>query len=274
MRLKRARTGFLPLFFCFAASGVLLAQADNAAITYGNYRKIHSKVLGEDRTLLIRLPADYDKSGKAYPVLYKLDGDKEISLQTFSTLDYLVDMTDKVPDHIVVGIENTDRTRDMNPDRGAVNFIQFIKTELILFIDKNYRTSGFKILGGESASSMFALYSFLKEPALFDAYLLSSFGLYNESQAAYFTNELGKNQYLKKVGKKYIFVANGRKDAYDRDGSITKRGAQFLESLKQTVPASVQIKSVYYDDEGHVPFPSTYDGLRWIYSCEKAATKK
>jgi enterochelin esterase-like enzyme len=204
MRLKRARTGFLPLFFCFAASGVLLAQADNAALTYGNYRKIHSKVLGEDRTLLIRLPADYDKSGKAYPVLYKLDGDKEISLQTFSTLDYLVDMTDKVPDHIVVGIENTDRTRDMNPDRGAVNFIQFIKTELILFIDKNYRTSGFKILGGESASSMFALYSFLKEPALFDAYLLSSFGLYNESQAAYFTNELGKNQYLKKVGKKYI----------------------------------------------------------------------
>jgi hypothetical protein len=38
-----------------------------------------------------------------------------------------------------------------------------------------------------------ALYSFLKEPALFDAYLLSSFGLFNESQAKYFASELGKN---------------------------------------------------------------------------------
>jgi len=54
---------------------------------------------------------------------------------------------------------------------------------------------------------------------------------------------------------------------YDPDGT------QFLESLKQTVPATVLIKTKYYDDEGHVPFPSIYDGLRWIYSNEKAATK-
>jgi uncharacterized protein len=274
MKLVSGKTALSVLYLLFvAAPAISFAQADNSAITYGNYRKIHSKALGEDRTLLIRLPADYEKSGKAYPVLYKLDGDREISLQTFSTLDYLVDMTDRVPDHIVVGIENTDRTRDMNPDRGAVNFIQFIKAELIPFIEKNYRTSGFKVLGGESASSMFALYSFLKEPALFDAYLLSSFGLFNQSQAAYFTEELRKNQDLKTVGKKCVFVANGRKDSYDRDGSIAKRGAQFLDSLKQTVPASVSIKNTYYDDEGHVPFPSTYDGLRWIYSCEKPATK-
>ena len=274
MKLVSGKTALSVLYLLFlAAPAISFAQSDNAAITYGNYRKIHSKVLGEDRTLLIRLPADYEKSGQAYPVLYKLDGNREISLQAFSTLNYLVDMTDKVPDHIVVGIENTDRTRDMNPDRGADNFVQFIKTELTPFIDKNYRTSGFKVLDGQSASAMFALYSFLKEPALFDAYLLSSFGLFNENQAAYFMNELGKNRDLRKVGKKCLFVANGKKDAYDRDGSIAKRGALFLDSLKQTVPASVLMKSTDYDDEGHVPFPSTYDGLRWIYSCEKSAIK-
>jgi hypothetical protein len=84
----------------------------------------------------------------------------------------------------------------------------------------------------------------------------------------------GNSQDLKRVGKKCIFVANWRKNAYDRDGSIAKRGAQFLDSLKQTVPASVSMRSTYYDDEGHVPFPSTYDGLRWIYSCERPATKQ
>ena len=97
--------------------------------------------------------------------------------------------------------------------------------------------------------------------------------MFNQSQAAYITDEVAKNQDIKKVEKKCLFVANGKKDAYDRDGSIAKRGAQFLDSLKQTIPASVSIKSTYYDDEGHVPFPSTYDGLRWIYSCEEAATK-
>ena len=120
---------------------------------------------------------------------------------------------------------------------------------------------------------MFAAYSFLRQPALFDAYILSSFGLYRESLATRFENELKDNQDLKKVGKKYLFVANGKQDRLDPDGTITKRGEQFLESLKQTVPATVLLKYKVYDDEGHVPFPSIYDGLKWIYSEEKALTK-
>ncbi len=242
-------------------------------VTCGNYRTIHSKVLGEDRTLLVHLPGDYGKSDKKYPVLYKLDGEKGGFLQTFSAASYLFDMTEKAPDPIIVGIESTDRYRDMGPDKGADNFIQFIKAELIPFVDKNYRTNNFRILCGQSLSSLFALYSFLKEPTLFDAYVLSSFGLYKESLADLFERELRGNQDLREVGKKYLFVANGRKDAYDPDGSIAKRGAQFLTSLEQSVPKSVLIKSKYYDDEGHVPFPSFYDGLRWIYSCEKTTAR-
>jgi predicted alpha/beta superfamily hydrolase len=248
-------------------AGFLCAQTDNAPISYGNYRRMESKALGEVRTLLIRLPADYDTSGRTYPVLYKLDGDRDISLQTFSTLNYLVDMTDKVPDHIVVGIQNTDRNRDMTPDRGADNFIHFLKAELIPFIDKTYRTNGFRVLCGQSLSSLFAAYSFLKQPALFDAYLLSSFGLYKADLAVLFEKEL-KNQDLAKVGRRYLYVANGKQDAYDPDGSVAERGARFLESLRRVAPPSVLIRSKYYDDEGHVPFPSIYDGLRWIYSHE------
>ena len=103
-------------------AGFLCAQTDNAPITYGNYRTIQSKTLGEARTLLVRLPADYDKSGKTYPILYKLDGNTDVALQAFSALDYLVDMTDKVPDHIVVGIQNTDRNRDMTPGGPIISF--------------------------------------------------------------------------------------------------------------------------------------------------------
>ena len=157
----------------------------------------------------------------------------------------------------------------MGPEQGANNFIQFIKTELIPFIDISYRTNGFRILCGQSASSVFALYGFLKQPDLFDGYVFSSLGLYNESLLVLFENELNKNQELKKIGRKYLYVANGKLDSYDPDGSITTRGMLFLESLIRTVPQSVLVESRVYPDEGHVPYPSVYDGLKWIYSHEK-----
>jgi predicted alpha/beta superfamily hydrolase len=265
MKSLFCRIGILTVML---GGGTLFAQTDNSPITCGTYRKIHSTILGEDRTLLIRLPEDYGNSDKKYPVLYKLDGDQGNFLQAFAAAYYLFDWMDKAPDPIIVGIENTkgNRGRDLEPEKGADNFLQCIKAELIPFVETHYRTNGFRSVAGQSASSCFALYSFLKQPALFDAYLLSSFGLHNESRAALFEKELKANQDLKKLGKKYVFVANGKRDSYDPDGSRTKRGEQFLESLKKTVPETVLIRQRMYDDEGHVPFPTIYDGLKWIYS--------
>jgi predicted alpha/beta superfamily hydrolase len=254
---------------CLSSAHILWAQVDGSSITCGNYRTLHSNVLGEDRTLLIRLPEDYGKSDKKYPVLHKLDGEQGNFLHALSAANYLFDWKG-APDPIIVGIANTDRGRDMGPARGADNFIRFLKDELIPFIDKSYRTDGFRIVCGQSFSSMFAAYAFLKQPTLFDAYVLSSFGLYDESLGARFETELKKRD-LGTVGKKYLFVANGKRDTYDPDGTITARGARFLESLRRAAPASVSIKAKDYDDEGHVPFPSIYDALRWIYSGEKAA---
>jgi hypothetical protein len=259
-------TFFTLLLYCSTAISSLFAQTDNASITCGNYRKIYSNVLHEERILLISLPEDYGKSDKTYPVLFKLDGDKENFLQAFSAAFYLFDMTDNAPDPIIIGIENTDRNRDMLPDQKANYFIQFIHTELIPFVDRNYRTNGFRILCGQSLSSLFALYSFLEQPDIFDAYILGSFGFYKESLAVLFENELKRNSDLKSIGTKYLFVGNGKLDKYDPDGTITKRGDQFLELLKQTVPSSVMMKCKVYEEEGHVPYPTIYDGLKWIYN--------
>lgn len=259
-------TFFTLLLYCSTAISSLFAQTDNASITCGNYRKIYSNVLHEERILLISLPEDYGKSDKTYPVLFKLDGDKENFLQAFSAAFYLFDMTDNAPDPIIIGIENTDRNRDMLPDQKANYFIQFIHTELIPFVDRNYRTNGFKILCGQSLSSLFALYSFLEQPDIFDAYILGSFGFYKESLSVLFENELKRNSDLKSIGTKYLFVGNGKLDKNDPDGTITKRGDQFLELLKQTVPSSVMLKCKVYEEEGHVPYPTIYDGLKWIYN--------
>ena len=41
----------------------------------GTYKKIHSRVLNEERTVLVSLPEDYHRSRKGYPVLYVLDAE-------------------------------------------------------------------------------------------------------------------------------------------------------------------------------------------------------
>jgi len=43
---------------------------------------------------------------------------KMSSWETVGTIEYLVDKVDRFPDYIVVAIENTDRNRDLFPERG------------------------------------------------------------------------------------------------------------------------------------------------------------
>src|ERR1700751_5203855 len=71
---------------------------------------IKSAVLGEDRIILVRTPIGYETNKVSYPVLYMTDGDAHIN-HTSSTIEFLT-QNGRIPDLIVVGVTNTDRTRD------------------------------------------------------------------------------------------------------------------------------------------------------------------
>ncbi len=251
------------------------APADGAPIASGTYRRLHSVVLGEDRLLRVRLPEGYENGERKYPVLYVLDGDRSVFARASAAVDYLADMTDKVPDHVVVGIENTDRRRDMDPEVGASVFGRFLTTELVPFVEANYRANGFRILAGQSFSALFALHLFVRTPTAFDAYILASPGLYKESLVPLFEREIQGPTGLAKIGanlgKRRVLVAIGKLDSYDPDGSITARGNRFVESLQRVAGAGVAVKTLTYQDEGHVPYPAVYDGLKWIYRREPTA---
>ena len=117
------------------------AFAQNGA-QYGGPAKLtlKSSVLGEERTILVRTPAGYDGNSLKYPVLYMTDGDAHIG-HTASTIEFLA-RNGRMSEMIVVGIVNTDRTRDLTPSKavgpnaaqfptagGADNFLKFIATE-------------------------------------------------------------------------------------------------------------------------------------------------
>lgn len=96
-----------------------------------------------------------------------------------------------MPELIVVGITNTDRTRDLTPTNaslwradgteaklptsgGADKFLKFIETELIPKVEANYRTQPYRVFAGHSFGGLFALHTFLTRPELFNAYIAVS----------------------------------------------------------------------------------------------------
>jgi predicted alpha/beta superfamily hydrolase len=148
----------------------------NTGITF----KLHSKAMNEDRIVMIGVPDDYATSNKKYPVLYLLDGQWGFS-STVQTLGWLSNPRyGMIPQTIVVSLHTGDnRSRDLAPtlDKqnnsggGADKLYQFIKEELIPFVDKNYRTYNYRVIGGASLGGLFVMYAFNNDPDLFNGYL-------------------------------------------------------------------------------------------------------
>lgn len=145
--------------------------------------KLQSKILGETRVINIWTPLNYT-TGDSIPVLFMLDGGvKEDFPHLANTLAKLI-ATNQIPSTILVGIENTERRRDLTgPTQVAkdkeiaplvgksADFRDFIKTELIPEINKKYSTTAEKGIIGESLAGLFVTETLLVEPELFDYFI-------------------------------------------------------------------------------------------------------
>lgn len=177
---------------CRAAASTLIllfAATINFAgepITIGETIEIQSKILSEQRTILVSTPAGYDRGRQRYPVLYLTDGDAHLT-HTRGTVDFLA-RNGLMPDVIIVGVTNTDRTRDLSPTHasltrndgtvvefptsgGAGAFLDFFEKELFPFVESHYRTQPYRIFSGHSFGGLFALNVFFTRPAMFQAVL-------------------------------------------------------------------------------------------------------
>jgi Predicted hydrolase of the alpha/beta superfamily len=146
---------------------------------------ITSVIVGDSYPIYIGLPKDYAASpGKSYDVVYLLDGDGYFS-KTQQIIDQHVDDADMNP-VILVGIGNIDeRTRDYTPTSlkdysgsgGGDKFCNFLKSELIPYIDANYRTNPSpenRCLAGHSLGGLCVYYALFKYIDTFGKFLASS----------------------------------------------------------------------------------------------------
>ena len=254
-------------------SSTLQAEA-NEPIAIGHSTIIDSKVLGEERKVLIAEPYGYASSVFNYPVLYLLDADANFQMTT-GVVSSLV-RGQKIPPVFVVGISNTDRRRDFtlptrdesqrkrNPTHGGADkFLEFVSEELRSHMDENYRTHPYNILVGHSLGGLFTANAMLDKPDAFDAHIIISPALEWDHERtvdkaeAYFSTIESLSKTL------YLAIGN-------EGGPMLSSTRRLVSVLDLHVPVG---KGLVWNfdrtiEESHmtVPLDATRRGLRLIFS--------
>ena len=262
------------LTLLFAIPQLAIAQLDSLPVHNDKAILLRSKVLSEDRTLWVHLPADYNSTTNTYPVLYLLDGDSHFS-HASAMADFLAGYDrNRIPEMIVVGITNVDRGRDFTPihpqansfetdsatvltTSGAGRFLRYIEEEVIPYIDSHYRVTPYRILAGHSLGGLFALYVKETKPELFPAMILISpaIGGVNDHMLADVKLMMGTAH--PHNGKLFITIGNEN----------TQKVDALAAQLKNNAPAWFNWDLKKYPDENHfsVPYKSLFDGLKFIF---------
>jgi predicted alpha/beta superfamily hydrolase len=244
------------LLTAVAATNTFAQTKKAAPFTIGTIEHIHSKVLNEDRILNIYLPEGYDTSKATYPVIYVLDGTaNEDFLHTAGLVQYL-SMYDMMPESIVVGIANVDRRRDFTfptnvaEDKklvpvsgGSEKFRSFLSTELLPFIEATYRTNNHRTIIGQSLGGLLASEILIKQPAMFDEYMIVSPSLWWNKESLLKEPLALHHIRIAKELKAYIAVG--------KEGDMMERPAkQLVEALKNA--GNITTYFQYLPDESHL----------------------
>lgn len=286
----------LLLFIMITNTGYCQTQSNNIVI--GTIDTIHSSILNENRPIWVHVPGsnrDNIYSPVHYPVIYLLDGDGHF--------DYVVGMIHQLseingnticPDMIVVGIPNTDRTRDLTPTHvnqapsldsnsvktsgGGEKFISFIEKELIPHIDSLYPTAPHRMFIGHSLGGLMVIYTLLNHSNLFNSYLAIDPSLWWDNQVVL----KQAKEYLNTedlTGKRlYVAMANTLPTNEDTSQIRTDKSTsmmirhplailEFIDLLKNKSKNGLLSDWKYYEQDHHgsVPLIATYDAVHFFF---------
>tara|TARA_R110002096_G_scaffold18857_1_gene63656 strand:- start:2375 stop:3544 length:1170 start_codon:yes stop_codon:yes gene_type:complete len=228
----------------------------------GSIYKFKSNILNEERTLLIHLPENYENSEKEYPVIYVLDGNNHFYHASIAVT--ILEENERMPASIIVAIPNNQGTRGRDLARARDKFKQYIKDEVISFVEKNYRTTNHKTIFGHSMAGAFVLDYLATEPSLFENYIAASpviqildselHGKFNEL----FRTEKALNKSL------YFTLADKVAEGERATNALNK----FVEILKNEAPKSLDWKYNFIENQVHMttPYLTMYEGLSKVFA--------
>jgi len=260
-------------------------QNQKKQIVIGKVDSLYSNILQEQREIWIHIPEDFDNT-KQYPVIYVLDAYQHFYVIT-GMLKQLLPW--QIPNSIIVGITNTDRTRDFTHTNvpfqrghksetsgGASNFIKFIDEELKPFINKKYPTENNNTIIGHSTGGLFVLFSFLHHENSFDNYLAIDPSLWWDKENLVKEAQELLNKGNRKEKPLYIAVANSIGKAMDtvkvrKDKTVPneqiRANLKFHDLLvKNSKELNFTWEYFKNEDHGSIVVPALYNGARSVFS--------
>lgn len=247
----------------------------NVTIPESEARQIESSSTGRRYDIYIHLPPEYAQNPeKQYPVLYVLDGQWDFKLLDSICGGLVFDGF--VPEMIIVGITYS----GTNPDYGALRamdytpvadvfiagsgeaskFHTFLKEELFLFIESNYRADvSHRVLMGSSFGGTFSLYALFTEPTLFRGYVISS-PIVTYGHRFAFQQEADYASNHKDLPVR-LFLSVGELE------DVRRPVEEFMQVLSQRNYTGLEMETRTIQGEGHASNkPETYNrGLRFIF---------
>ncbi|GAA4045404.1 alpha/beta hydrolase [Hymenobacter glaciei] len=161
------------------------ATSAAAPLGIGQTFTLESQALGEKRRINVYLPTAYtDSATVRLPVLYMPDGGIAEDFLHVAGLMQVLTGNGTMRPFILVGIENTQRRRDLTgpttvaEDKkiapkvgGSAAYRQFIREELMPQVKQRYRTTAETAIVGESLAGLFVVETLVLEPKLFNTYI-------------------------------------------------------------------------------------------------------
>jgi predicted alpha/beta superfamily hydrolase len=252
-----------------------LKSQTNDQIVIGDKHSIQSEVLSEKRGYWISLPESYNnKAYKKYPLLILLDGYVHFKSASGVVQFMSNGNTDKreIPEMIVVAIISVDRERDFTPDKiitkrennsgGGDNFLNFLESELIPKLDKEYRTIPYRILVGHSLGGLLTTHAYMKKNTIFNSFISidPSLGTWDEKIMDSKIKNIHEKTFKRSI---YLATANwGKRNLRNRDRHI-----RFFEAINSKCRKKLNGKIEYFENKNHssVPLPAFYNGLSYIF---------
>lgn len=256
---------------------------DGQLLGLGTQHILKSKVLEEDRPIIISLPVGYHETDVNYPTLYLLDGLQNIK-HVIATSEFLAE-TGLISPLIIVGIQSIDRAKDLTPSQagegvyggagagipqsgGAPLFLKFLEEELIPYVDTTYRTHPYRILEGHSFGGLFSTFALMQQSNLFDAFIIQAPALWwnNEEMIETAKTFFKSNSSLNKT----VYFGIGGDDGWGMRQELRK----YVEVVKGNTPNGFRWKHEEVGDEDHdqARLLLNYHGLRFIFSDLKNTT--
>ncbi|MDT7540503.1 MAG: uncharacterized protein QOE33_407 [Acidobacteriota bacterium] len=274
IRFRLIPAAVLILGLLFPILSVRAVVVDKAGpLVIGETFTIDSKILSETRRINVYLPLGYAESPNArLPVLYMPDGGMAEDFLHVAGLVQVSVGNGTMRPFLLVGIENTERRRDMTGPTenendkkiakrvgGSEAFRKFIRDELMPQVKSRYRTTDETAIVGESLAGLFVMETFLLEPDLFDTYLAFDPSLWWNDQKL--VNGAGELLRARPKLKKTLYFASSDDDLHI---GATQRLA---DALGKNAPADLQWHYEKMPDEKHstIYHPAALKAFRAVF---------